>query len=1089
MYNNMNAGIGCQTSTLLEATHDAWSSGKKHIIITGDGGTGKSSLLLSMFFHVTSLDNVIPLFFDLSQMRENETIQERLIADYCGQIINDAVSQDLKAAFSGNKALPESRYVFFIDGINETDDTDRYLTEICKFIQDYDLVQIVMASRRFFHKLSGYFCEYSIRPLSHKQVQCALESANIKVEEIPAGLMGLMNRPLFLSLFIKEWYENGLTQSDQVISTAGEFFDSHFNRLVTNNQTGDGNIRAEFALLYLLPAMTKSLSYEFSWSTFCKVFEAAHPYVEARYGAFEERHSFSKPAAFKELLINKGILLASEQSNRYHYRHAYYHEYLIAKYYCNELTMVEKNIPIEFKYHLPDYLYTWIGEILGEHHYIMKSPATEPIVPSPIEHWLELNCTSKNLGSERAVVTANMVEIMKRCRNNLITSNYNKLDLSKTDMYGSSLQGSTFRAANISNSFLPPPSGSIISVSNNGRYAVIEKELAYGTRNHFLLDIESRRFTFYGGNHKDFAFSDDSTLLGSISISNDNTAPNHNSVCILKTAQIGQTNLNEMRLYTSTDGLFSLSMSPNMRYVTVSTFDMIILIPTNGTPSCSYDIDTQFDLLPSVIIDQSQVLVCHRDSTHEYMIRALDIIESPSGSVSLVDTDEIYYISEKPEKIAATEEYLIVSTWAKFWLIDRLTKEQTMISTPSDYHKCHAVFSVNGCVLLPSLLSPPLQVYRIPEKSITSITEDWDAISNGIVSAISKNGAYFAAEGTIYDTTSIKAYYSLPSIHSVLKAAISIDGTQLCCLLGFKQNNTLYFMRLLDLKNSKQKTYTIHSRTLADSFPTEITDICIGDNNIYLVGSNSSSFLIIQVEIESRLVSAHRVDKDRLNAALKLFRKRTKTIGEYYEVLLRKLYDEGNKPFKKTSASESMFREFSPNKTNVIDSIISEDGKYVAFLEENRSHHTLRVFELSTGKHRYYTLNDCSLIDSRFSRLLYFSSNYKHVYFGYYSFTQNSLDYIQKNLGYIPTAVQKHFHLTGVLFLTTGLTVNAECPIAKNRIAIRQDSQSVLVFNYLSGVKTKCYDNLIYCNLDECDFNNAQLDDASKRLLRDNYII
>ncbi len=147
--------------TLIEAMSQAWQTSQRHIVLTGDGGTGKSTLLASTFLQLVTSDTVVPLYFDLSGdlsgMGEKETIQHRLITDYCGQLENETCSQALYKLFSGGGALPAPRYVFLIDGINESETPGQYLTEINRFMQDYDSVQIVLAGRDYFSVLGKCF--------------------------------------------------------------------------------------------------------------------------------------------------------------------------------------------------------------------------------------------------------------------------------------------------------------------------------------------------------------------------------------------------------------------------------------------------------------------------------------------------------------------------------------------------------------------------------------------------------------------------------------------------------------------------------------------------------------------------------------------------------------------------------------------------------------------------------------------------------------------------------------------------------------------------------------------------------------------
>ncbi len=429
-------------TTLTEAMSQAWQTEKRHIIITGDGGAGKSTLLASTFLQLVSSDTVVPLYFDLSGdlsgMSEKETIQHRLITDYCGQLENETSSQALYKLFSGGGALPAPKFVFLIDGINESEAPGQYITEIISNLLEYDSVQVVMASRYFLPELVKYCCEYRISPLSKEQVSKVFESSHISIEDLPDGIRSLMNRPLFLTMYIKEWAEKGLTATEQLINTAGEFFNAHFDRLINKkSQTVDSYPRAEFALRYLLPAMTLFLSYEFSWYHFCEVLNDTHPKVKDRYDAFEEIHSFSGKAA--ELLIllkNKGIISDTTKKNTYRFRHAYYREFLQAMYACNEMERAVNGatdepmplLPFEQKHRMSEDMIRWIGEILGEDHRKGEYSITEQFLKrsTPIYH-------------------GNSVEILKQSRAHELSVDFSGLSLFDVRLYDVDLLGSSFK--------------------------------------------------------------------------------------------------------------------------------------------------------------------------------------------------------------------------------------------------------------------------------------------------------------------------------------------------------------------------------------------------------------------------------------------------------------------------------------------------------------------------------------------------------------------------------------------------------------------------------------------------------------------
>ena len=185
----------------------------------------------------------------------------------------------------------------------------------------------------------------------------------------------------------------------------------------------DGEKRGEFALRYLLPAMTVCLHNEFSWQDFCAAFQRVQPHVKDRYFPVEEPYNFhDKSAEFLILLLNKGIVLRSEQINRYHFRHSYYREYLQAKYYVSEMEraiLCSSDEPMPLvdpmeKMRLPMDTLRWIGEILCEHCRTGENSITE--------RFMRRQPTGGFLG--------NCIEILKQSRGQKLSVKFDGLNLS-----------------------------------------------------------------------------------------------------------------------------------------------------------------------------------------------------------------------------------------------------------------------------------------------------------------------------------------------------------------------------------------------------------------------------------------------------------------------------------------------------------------------------------------------------------------------------------------------------------------------------------------------------------------------------------
>ena len=490
--------------SLLDAMADSWTKPpKRHIQLVGDAGAGKSVLLQSTYCHlVKTKDEMVPIYFDLTKFHKDkdETIRNRLISDWCGDcgdMDQPTKTRKLNDVFSS--AVPGERpaFIFFIDGLNEIEQAAaaQYLEEITLLLEGWNAVQVVLATRHSLWNLEKQFCTWDILPLREEVIDVALRKAGVQVpESIPAKLKELLHTPLFLLMYTKEWSWKPLNGKEEVISTAGEFFDAHYERLVAKALPDENqNQRTQFALKYLFPAMAGSLQREFDFEEFNIVFQHMQPYVRNRYNeAFDIENIYTDdPAGLIGVLVNNGVLIEIETRQRYRFRHIYHREYLIGRYYANEIekavkhpVVKQKNVALKTAVEDEDIL-AW-QRILDpdplntEYSRIRKArDGYDPDVrnsvpraffermPAATLHWIG-EILHEHIVSEEDSVLAmfmcqcggvalgNCLEILKISRNNTINRHFDGLDLSNARLFGVDLRGSSFRDAKVQlQNFLP----------------------------------------------------------------------------------------------------------------------------------------------------------------------------------------------------------------------------------------------------------------------------------------------------------------------------------------------------------------------------------------------------------------------------------------------------------------------------------------------------------------------------------------------------------------------------------------------------------------------------------------------------------
>lgn len=252
----------------------AWNSGHRHILVSGESGSGKTFFLRNI---ACELRKSTPIYIDLAPANGDNYISKKILKEYCGytefQDTESVLENKLINVLDG-QAGNAAKYDLLLDGIDEI--SPQYSGNLYKELEilaGCSGVQIVLAAKSmktvrdafYFEKLDS-FSEYPVQLLSDEAVRQALKKRNVDDNGISDSVKTMLRKPLFLHSFL-ELAENGTD-----VSKVGSAFDlysaiiEHDIRIV-GKQDGKRGI-AEYALEKLLPALAARLdSVAFDYDT------------------------------------------------------------------------------------------------------------------------------------------------------------------------------------------------------------------------------------------------------------------------------------------------------------------------------------------------------------------------------------------------------------------------------------------------------------------------------------------------------------------------------------------------------------------------------------------------------------------------------------------------------------------------------------------------------------------------------------------------------------------------------------------------------------------------------------------------------
>lgn len=239
---------------------------KKHVLITGEGGMGKTVSLLKTCEYLLS-KRINAIYVPLSKIDEDLTLDQYLERIVCGG--NQGIWRDLRNLMSAPyTSVPN--VVLLLDGINEVslDYVETFVKRVIKgtYIDGYSGVKLVMTSRWFdnalMHRLQESVISLEMQALDKESIELYLQSVGLP-PVTDEKVFSVIRTPLMLTLFAdverhKDKYQNieGIVLEENP-NTAGKILSNFFQTQLYRAAEEESFDRAAHLVLleYLLPSL------------------------------------------------------------------------------------------------------------------------------------------------------------------------------------------------------------------------------------------------------------------------------------------------------------------------------------------------------------------------------------------------------------------------------------------------------------------------------------------------------------------------------------------------------------------------------------------------------------------------------------------------------------------------------------------------------------------------------------------------------------------------------------------------------------------------------------------------------------------
>ena len=465
-----------------------------NILLHSDGGSGKTTQMIYAFKRIISSNKFskdIPIYIDIKMLDVNNQmpIFKYLAETFLGknkkyENLDIIISKNL--GFDNKK---KGKFIFFIDGLNETTNKKNILNDINKLKQCLACSLIVSSRIDEESYVFEGFERIKLEKLKHHKVVGIIKEKYGFQEELSANhfeisLLEILEYPLFLKVFCMAYDRKeviGFVRNKQRIRKT-DIINAYTNKILNDikiRKIVDENEVIEFATKFFLPRLAfllvQSGKFVFSHQDLLVLLnEDVQENISVEYftrllNGKEIRKFISKYKdniyGVIEHCLNLAFLKYNEHSDTYEFLHHIWRDYFSSWHIVN---LINANHFEELS-SLPNE--TMIRGFVGEMYkkngrcecdYIEKTNCI--FEPSPIESYMQTHYAELNRYPK---VIANLIDIMKISRGNKITASYDNLDLEYASFVGCKLPNSSFNNSKIygNNFYAPGHSGYVYAAA------------------------------------------------------------------------------------------------------------------------------------------------------------------------------------------------------------------------------------------------------------------------------------------------------------------------------------------------------------------------------------------------------------------------------------------------------------------------------------------------------------------------------------------------------------------------------------------------------------------------------------------------